>query len=87
MNKDKRLITKQNKKQWNRLFDYEIVYHFNSDVIPQSKYFKSESPEQAFNCFQDSMKNRLTSLFVDEFAKHNPYSNQKELLDIPKNIL
>lgn len=87
MNKDKRLITKQNKKQWNRLFDYEIVYHFNSDVISQSKYFKSESPEQAFTCFRTSMKNRLHNLFVDEFAKYNPYSQQKELLDIPKNIL
>tara|TARA_X000000950_G_C13907368_1_gene657510 strand:+ start:4023 stop:4286 length:264 start_codon:yes stop_codon:yes gene_type:complete len=85
--KTKKNNVTENRKQWNRLFDYEIVYHLDSDIIPQSKYFKSESPEQAFNCFQNSMKNRLNSLFVDEFAKHNPYSNQKELLDIPKNIL
>ena len=87
MNNKKKTITKQNKKQWNRLFDYEIVYHFDTDSIPQSRYFSSESAEQALSCFTNTMKNRMANLFIDEFTKFNPYSNQKELLDIPKNIL
>lgn len=87
MNNKKKTNTNRNKKQWSRLFDYEIVYHFNSDVIPQSRYYKTESSEQAFSCFKLSMKNRLDDLFVDEFTKLNPYSNQKELLDIPEIIL
>ena len=87
MKNKKRINTNRNKKQWNRLFDYEVVYHFNNEVIPQSRYYKSESAESAFSCFKLSMKNRLNELSIDEFTKHNPYSNQKELLDIPDNII
>ena len=87
MRKLRKTNASENRKQWNRLFDYEIVYHFNNDAIPQSKYFTSESPEDALGCFRNSMKNRQKSLFIDEFTKFNPYTNQKELLDIPKNIL
>ena len=87
MKNKKRTNTNRNKKQWNRLFDYEVVYHFNSEVIPQSRYYKSESAENALSCFKLSMKNRLDDLFIDEFTKLNPYSNQKELLDIPENII
>ena len=87
MNNKKRSKINRNKKQWNKLFDYEIVYHFNRDVIPQSRYYKTDSSDKAFTCFKISMKNRLDELFIDEFTKLNPYSNQKELLDIPSIIL
>lgn len=87
MNKQKKSKTDNNKKQWNKLFDYEIVYHLNNDLIPQTRYFSSNSADHAFSCFIDIMKNRINKVHIDEFTKFNPYSNRKELLDIPKNIL
>ena len=79
--------TGKRKKQWDTLFDYEITYHFKNDAIPQSRFFKVGTSDVALNSFKYSMKNKVNEIIIDEFAKHNPYSNQKEILDIPKNII
>lgn len=79
--------TGKRKKQWDTLFDYEITYHFKNDAIPQSRFFKVGTSDVALNSFKYSMKNKVHEIIIDEFAKHNPYSNQKEILDIPKNII
>lgn len=84
---NKRRKTTKSKKQWDTLFDYEITYHLKDEISFQSRFFKTETPEVALNSFIWSIKKNINNIVIDEFAKHNPYSQRKELLDIPKNII
>lgn len=79
--------TGKSRKQWDTLFDYEITYHLKDEISFQSRFFKTETPEVALNCFVWSVKQNIKNVVIDEFAKHNPYSQRKELLDIPENII
>ncbi len=87
MNKFKRETIQQNKTEWNRLVEYEVVFHVCNDINQQSRYFNSETDEDALNSFRFCMKNRLSEIEIDEFKKLNRFSNKYEMLDIPQNIL
>ena len=58
-----------------------MKFHFNQDFLRQKLL------EVAFDCFMWSVKKNIKNVVIDEFAKHNPYSQRKELLDIPENII
>tara|TARA_A100001037_G_scaffold63293_1_gene55356 strand:+ start:67231 stop:67536 length:306 start_codon:yes stop_codon:yes gene_type:complete len=72
----------RNRKSWTNLRHYELSYRHGNDAIPQTRYFQSESPEEAFDAFYKAFHGKTSDLVVVYMTVDNPYSSVPEIIDV-----
>ena len=78
---DKRVRDK-NRETWTNLRTYELSYRHGNDALPQTRYFQSESAEEAFSAFFRSFDGNTSDLVIINMTVENPYSSTHEAVNV-----